>query len=94
MQLSANAMPDKFGDDREPRRFRVLLHGMRYVRNAIADDCFFNALVQCLVRHLQEIPDVLRNPSYRHCDGRITIVTFDHDSQIEADDIALFQHSA
>src|SRR5499433_959474 len=91
VERSADAVPYEGAHHPEAMALAVHLHGVRDVADAIAHAALHDGLVEALPRHVDELLHPGRHRTHGEGDRAVAVVTLDHATEVEPDDVALLQ---
>ncbi len=92
MHLGADRVTDVLAHDREPRRFRDLLHRAADLVEPLTDDELVDPRPERTFGHLEESFRGRTHLADRCGVGGVTVVALDDRARVDRDDVALFEH--
>src|SRR3989338_7598310 len=84
------SVADKITDDGKIIRLDVILYGKRNVRKVMINHGLLNSLIKRFPRDINQSLQILADLAYPDCESRIGKVIIVDNSDIDTDDIAVF----
>ena len=94
MQLRADAVTHIVADHAVAEALGVLLHGMADIGDAVTHAGKFDALEEALPRDLNQLECIVRALADRIGSGAVAVVALELGADVDADDVALAEHTA